>query len=153
MCLYGIVVVGEVKQTCCLKYVKFVWCFFIEILFKVPLIFKRLKLSHNLYDKVNNMKKTIQFSMKSVIKINIKIRMKASRMYIYNTFPQKAFISMFLSPGTWMQMSAFWLTTGLSFLVCQQVGRIKHRFFQNTSTIVEPDGIHFEFLRHPILFA
>ena len=45
-----------------------------------------LKLSHNLYYKVNNMKKTIQFSMKSVVKINKEIRMKASMRYIYNIY-------------------------------------------------------------------
>ena len=61
-----------------------------KMLLNEPLTFIILKLSHNLYYKVNNIKKTIQFTMKSVVKINIEIRMKASRMYIYNTFPQKA---------------------------------------------------------------
>ena len=62
-----------------------------------------LKLSHNLYYKVNNMKKTIQYTMKSVIKINIEIRMKASRRYIYNTFSQNATIVTF---NQWFQTMA-----------------------------------------------
>ena len=74
--MYTSTFLGIMETVRCLFY------FLMKMLFNVPLIFMILKLSHNLYYKVNNMKKTIQSTMKSVVKINIEIRMKASRRFI-----------------------------------------------------------------------